>query len=566
MLGGSAQPIQSNGVLVGHSNRPVYSQDALIISRLELALIKGNAAKRTAGNNVSNLLTLDRWLFENRKGAIAARLDDQSLAADVEEFIKKGGTKKVRKALDHLRTSESAGGVVPIAGAVKLTPHPEDAALIRQYKNETRTGTGQNNATALTRFSDYLREKNKPNIAGRLSDKSLDNDVDDYKKRPGYDPKIVSALGRLRKSQAGAQAIEVERHVPPAPCSEDAVLAEPTFIGDAATQHSLSEGASSWPEVLRAEGHDEDLPLESMDEADPSSPFQSSTQVGASPAGDPLIVQQSVQDHSPTPYDKDGGTMLGVSLAQSARSAGVYVDGGPLPLYSDDASLILGLEETVVGSNGEPLLNLARWLFASDKPGIAARLHDNSLSRDVEEFERSCGSSSVVTALALLRAPRSADVAPPRVKRVLNPYPEDAALVNEYKKAPAEGITQDTAKSYAPLLADFSNYLRNKNRPGIAAQLSGRSLHELDRDVEGYKDSGGKRKIRTALAHFLKSPAGVRAMELERQFPPGPDPGVVLTEPGHVGDDASHHSASLGAVSLAEVLPRTGTTRIWLPR
>ncbi len=557
MLVDSAQPIQSNGVLVGHSNRPVYFQDALIISRLKPALIKGGAAGCTAGNNVNNLLTLDRWLFENKKGTIAARLDDQSLRNDVEEFIKAGGTNKVRTALDHLRTSEIAGGVVPIAGVVKLTPYPEDAALIRQFKNETRTATGRNNATALTRLSDYLREKNKPSIAGRLSDKSLDNDVGDYKKRPGYDRSIGYALGRLRQSQAGTQVMEVERHIPRAPYSQDAVLTGLTCTGDVATQHSLSEVAISWPEVLRAECHDEDLPLGWMDEPDLSSPFQSSTQVGASPAGEPLIVQQSVQDHSSTPYE-DGGTMLGTSPAQSARSAAAYVDGSMPPLYSDDASLILGLGETVVGSNREPLLNLARWLFASDKPGIVARLHDDSLSRDVEEFERSCGSSSVVTTLALLRAPRSANVAPPRVRRVLNPYPEDAALVYEYKKAPAEGYTRETSKRYATLLADFSAYLRNKKRPGIAAQLSGRSPHELDKDVEGYQGSGGERKIRTALAHFLKSPAGVRVRELERQFCTLPDLGVVPAEPGHVGDDASHHSAWLRSVSSAEVHPAEG--------
>ncbi|MGV7219596.1 Ulp1 family isopeptidase [Bradyrhizobium sp. UFLA05-112] len=552
--GGGSAPTKSTGVLVGHSNRPVYSQDALIISRLGSALVKGGAAKCTAENNVSNLLTLDRWLFENGKKTIAARLNDESLAADVEEFIKKGGTKKVRKALDHLRTSESAGGVVPITGIVKLSPYPQDAALIRQYKNETRTATGRNNATALTRFSDYLREKSKRTIAGRLSDKSLENDVDEYKTSVGYDPKIVSALGRLRKSQAGAQAIEVERLIAPASGSEDEVLTEPTCIGDASTQQSLSEVAISWPEVLPAEGHDQDVSLEMMNETAPSSPFQSSTPVDPSLGGTSLIMQQSVQNHSPAPYGEDGGAMLCHSLLPSTQPVAAYVDGSQLPLYSDDASLIFGLEEAVAGSDGEHLLNLSRWLFASDKPGIAARLHDDSLSQDVEEFERSWGSSSLLTTLARLKAPRSADVAPPLVKRaVLKPYPKDAALINEYKKAPAGGITQDTAKTYATLLADFSSYLRKKSKPGIAAQISARSLHELDKDVEGYKDSGGKRKIRTALAHFLKSRGGVRAIEPERWSPAGPDPVVVLTEPRHVGEDAAHHSASLGGVSLAEV-------------
>ncbi|WP_157083412.1 Ulp1 family isopeptidase [Bradyrhizobium manausense] len=548
---------QSTGVLAGGSKRPVYPQDALIILRLEPALIKGGAAKRTAGNNVSNLLTLDRWLFENKKEAIASRLDDESLAADVAEFIGKGGTKKVHKALDHLRTAELSGGVVPIAGLAELTPYPEDAALIKEYKNEERTSTARNYSTALSRFSAYLREKKKRSITGRLSDKSLDEDIRAYKKGPVRDPQIGSALARLRKSRAGAQAIELERQVLPAPL-KDAILMESPSVGGVAAQHSASELAIQWPEVLRAEGHDGDLASGTTDEASPSSSPETTSQDGASPEQTPLIMPGSAPEDTPASHRGDGGAMLGASVLQPRESTGVYVDGSMRPLYSDDASLIVGLEETIVGSNGEHLLSLARWLFANSRPGIAARLHDDSLSQDVEEFERSYGSSSVVTALALLRAPRSTEVAPPRVKRtVLNPYPDDAVLINQYKAAPAQGITQDTAKSYATLLADFSNYLRNKIKAGIAARLANRSLHELDKDVEGYKDSGGKRKIRTALAHFLKSPAAALTMGLERQLPSRPERAVV-TQPRFAGDDATQHSASLGAVSGAAVLPTGG--------
>ncbi|MBR1164520.1 hypothetical protein [Bradyrhizobium elkanii] len=553
--GPSAQPGPSTGVLVGRSNRPVYSDDAPLISGLGVALIKGGAAKRTAENNVSNLLTLDRWLFENNRGSIAARLDNQSLIGDVQEFTRNGGTKKVHTALDHLRTSESAGGIVPIAGLVELNPYPRDAALIKEYKHEAATHSAQNYATSLSRFSDYLRERNKPGIAARLSEKSLDEDVDGYKKMRGRDPKIGSALTHLRKSRAGARVVEeAERHIPTDPSFEDAALIEPARGRDATAQHSASEGAISWPEVLRAEGRDDDVPFAMMDDTAPSSPLEATAQKDASPRETPPIMQGSADECTSASHVEAGGRTLNASVLQPDQSAGVYVGGSTRPLYSDDASLILGLEEAIDGSNGEHLLNLARWLFENNKPSIAARLHEESLTLDVEEF----GLSSVATALAHLRAAaRPAYVAPPIIRRaVLKPYRDDAALIKSYKTAPAERITQDSVESYATLLTDLGDYLRKNGKPGIAARLSDRSVHELDKDVEGYKSSGGKRKIRTALAHFLKSPAAARAMALDRQSPPVPDPeDAMLMEPRQVGDAAARHGASQAALSRAEVLP-----------
>ncbi|MHC6157745.1 hypothetical protein ACVSQB_39030 [Bradyrhizobium elkanii] len=553
--GPSAQPGQSTGVLVGRSNRPVYSDDAPLISSLGVALIKGGAAKRTAENNVSNLLTLDRWLFENNRGSIAARLDNQSLIGDVQEFIRNGGTKKVHTALDHLRTSESAGGIVPIAGLVELNPYPRDAALIKEYKDEAGTHSAQNYATSLSRFSDHLRERNKPGIAARLFQKSLDEDIDGYKKMRGRDPKIGSALTHLRKSRAGARVVEeVERHIPPDPSSEDAALIEPASGGDATAQHSASEGAISWPEVLRARGRDDDVPLAMMDDAGPSSPREATAQRDASPRETPPIMQGSADECTSASHVEAGGPTLNASVLQPDQSAGVYVGGSTRPLYSDDASLILGLEEAIDGSNGEHLLNLARWLFANNKPSIAARLHEESLTLDVEEF----GLSSVVPALAHLRAAaRPAYVALPIIRRaVLKPYRDDAALIKSYKTSPAERITQDSVESYATLLTDLGDYLRKNGRPGIVARLSDRSLHELNKDVEGYKSSGGKRKIRTALAHFLKSPAAARAMALDRQIPPVPDPeDAMLMEPRQVGDATARHGAAQATLSRAEVLP-----------
>ncbi|MDA9504936.1 hypothetical protein XI09_09500, partial [Bradyrhizobium sp. CCBAU 11386] len=216
------QPPQSTGISRRRREQPLYSEDASAISRLEKALTNSGAAKSTANCYVATLRTFGRWLFANNKPAIVARLNDESVTDDARQFIEEGRPRAVLAAIDHLRTSQSTGRVVPIAGPAELNPHSEDVALIDKYRNEAATSTAKSNATALRSFSDYLRQNNKKGIAARLSGTSLNGDVDAYKSQPGYNRKIGAALAHLRQSPAGAEAMELERHIDP----EDAALRE----------------------------------------------------------------------------------------------------------------------------------------------------------------------------------------------------------------------------------------------------------------------------------------------------------------------------------------------------
>ncbi|WP_244412469.1 Ulp1 family isopeptidase [Sinorhizobium sp. CCBAU 05631] len=214
------QPTQSKGILRRLSKSPLYSQDAPLILGLEKALIKGGAAERTARGYVRTLRSFGQWLFANNKDPIAARLEDEDpLTADAREFIGKGNPLRLLAAIVHLRTSQSTGGVVRIAGRTEYHPYPQDAALIEEYKNEAATDPGKKDAsrkdaTALRSFSDYLRDNNRPGIAAGLGT-SFDGDVESYRKVAGADSRIGAALARLRKSQAGAEAMELERLLGP---------------------------------------------------------------------------------------------------------------------------------------------------------------------------------------------------------------------------------------------------------------------------------------------------------------------------------------------------------------
>ncbi|UGY30449.1 C48 family peptidase (plasmid) [Bradyrhizobium septentrionale] len=609
------QPAQSAGVLIGRSMEPLYSEDARLISGLKKALIKGNVPNQTAYSYVYSLRSFSRWLFANNKDPIAARLDDQSLTDDAREAIEKGHHRNLRPAIGHLRTFQSTGGVGPITGRAELNPHPQDVALIEEYKNEAATGTGKAYAAALRSFSDYLRKNNKKGIAGRLSGNTLDEDVKRYRKDAGWDRNIGAALARLRKSQAGAKAMEFERYISPVPDPEDAALMEPWRVGDAAAQHSAPQGAVSQPLVL-PEGYDQDLLWELMDEPGPSSSLEpaarhdQSSDPGetirplnwgydrqqfldepmAALARSNLLPSEEVlinDEHDtaelrpakrPRTLDNlhglagerqlseiansngGGGAMPAASALQPAQSAGVLIGRSMEPLYSEDARLISGLEEALRNGNAanqtayayvSSLRSFGRWLFANNKDPIAARLDDQSLTDDAREAIEKGHNRRLRPAIDHLRTFQSTGGVGPITGRAELNPPPQDVALIEEYKNEA---ATGTSKTYAVALRSFSDYLRENNKKGIAGRLSGNTL---DEDVKRYrKDAGGNRRIGAALADLRKSQAGAKAMEFERHISPVPDlEDAVLMEPWRVGDAAAQHSASQDAGSRPLVLP-----------
>ncbi|WFU40310.1 hypothetical protein QA640_40040 [Bradyrhizobium sp. CB82] len=137
----AAPAVQPAGIVVrGHQldKRPVYSEDASEILRLEEALIKGGMVAGGAKQNAGALLSFSRWLFAKRRPSIVARLDSKSLSNsdDVYEFVGKGNSRNLLVALDHLRTFRSTGEVIVRQRSGRVRPpnvapnHPESAAVM----------------------------------------------------------------------------------------------------------------------------------------------------------------------------------------------------------------------------------------------------------------------------------------------------------------------------------------------------------------------------------------------------------------------------------------------------
>ncbi|MER8937822.1 Ulp1 family isopeptidase, partial [Mesorhizobium opportunistum] len=239
----AVQPDPPIGVS-GPDKRPLYSNDATLVEGLRSAL------ESTVKRHVNSLLGFGRWLIDNNRPGFAARLHEESLDPDLKEYESKSGSSDVARAVGHLKTWAGGAPVLDRA-AVLNNPDPADAALIRDYtaapiKEYKAAPTGPNPGTIQTcgsaprRFSEYLVENNKPGIAARLHEGSLDEDARRYNNSGG-----ISALAHLRRFPPYAAP---GREIALAARPEDAVGMEAGAIRDAAAQRSGPQEALGRPE------------------------------------------------------------------------------------------------------------------------------------------------------------------------------------------------------------------------------------------------------------------------------------------------------------------------------
>ncbi|MCA1479826.1 hypothetical protein I6F37_32915 [Bradyrhizobium sp. NBAIM08] len=501
MLNASALPPgHANLVFAGSSLDPVYCEDASLIEGLRPALIKAGASESTVGRNLRGLLSFGHWLVKNDKPGIASRLYDKSLDKDAQEFAEKE-EQAIATPLDHLRASRSPGGITPFASRVERNPYPQDADLIKRYKEEaapSTANTARSYASLLIDFSDNLRENGKPGIAARLGHDSLDEDVSRYKEAdPHGRRKAGAALAHLLRSPAGARAIELLRHIRPLPDLEDAVRAETKPTLTATAQHSGSNGAVSWPETLPAS--QQDLLLETMDGPSSSPP----------PQGDAVerrLMQTPSHQLATSPPQR-----------QAPVSSPDELIGEQLP--AEDAELLARFRVDAEGRKLTPgainnsvsgLRTFVRWVNASHGGPVASRLRDgSSLDEEIAKY-RSLGRdpqnrirSALDVLKRLLRGGDDVEAPEPRVlgaPRHRVPHPEDApfiegALSQALKdlKIPTAKLRQ-SAQQRATRLRALSAWLRENGKGSIIGRLNGSSRQQLslDNDAVAFQRTGGR--------------------------------------------------------------------------
>nr|WP_235782887.1 hypothetical protein [Bradyrhizobium murdochi] len=178
-----------------------------------------------------------------------------------------------------------------------------------------------------------------------------------------------------------------------------------------------------------------------------------------------------------------GGEMPAASALQPVQSTGIVIRrhqwDNREPVYSEDASAILGLEEALIkggmAASGtkqhvNALLSYSRWLFAKRRPSIVARMDSKSLSDggDVREFVGKGNPTRLLAALDRLRTFRSTGevkvVVRPRSGRAkLNPAAPNVAPIHSESAVLMEPRRLDNAvaqHSAAPQPAQSTGIVR----------------------------------------------------------------------------------------------------------
>ncbi|TIM49625.1 MAG: hypothetical protein E5Y55_03585 [Mesorhizobium sp.] len=507
----TVQPDRPIVVPDGADKRPVYSNDATAIEGLKSALLAGKARPDTVTRSTNSLFGFSRWLFQNNKPGLAARLYHPSLSQDLEEYESRGGSSTVAGALRQLM--KSMGGAGPIVGRAVLNPHPDDAALTRHF----RSASGY--ATALNHFSHYLRQNDKLGIAGRIYDKSLDKDVESYKAASsnGGAP-IESALVYLRKNPP---RVILGNHL------ENAVSMEARPRGDAA-QHTAPQQGFDWPEELLPVGYKEgtDLLLSlaptahqhqapDFGEAVPHLNWRHGDQ------GAPEELVAARDRSSPLPSEAVPHKS-GRGLATQPR---LWAEKSASPeLFRRRAEQALpasarGVEtSSAVDEAAQAARQALAWLQQEmegiepmqDPHKVATPECEAQLVRQRDEHESTPaphpgGGGSMPSTVQPDRpivVPDGADKRPV--------YSNDATAIEGLRAAFHAGKAKANTVTYnVNSLFGFSRWLLQNNKPGFAARLYHSSL---DQDLKEYESTGGSSTVAGALRYLKKSTGGAQIM------------------------------------------------------
>ncbi|MGY3533158.1 MULTISPECIES: hypothetical protein [Bradyrhizobium] len=168
----AAPQVASTGVIIrGQSDkRPFYSEDAAAVFGLEQALIRGGMTSKSARQLGNGLVGFSRWLFENNRPSIVARLDSKSLSDDEALFKYSGGIDaNLLKALEYFHTFRKTGVVAPTQpgrASAKLKASHQNVALnpesaVQMVPRRTDDAAAQRSARheASTRLKELREEQ-----------------------------------------------------------------------------------------------------------------------------------------------------------------------------------------------------------------------------------------------------------------------------------------------------------------------------------------------------------------------------------------------------------------------
>ncbi|MET3524881.1 hypothetical protein, partial [Mesorhizobium abyssinicae] len=206
----AAAPHQASVVQQTRSRKRVreHPDEALFAAYRDDAAKTAKVGERSIARDIVALRKFSTWLDENHRTQIAGRIEDPGLDALAKNFAGNDSVllSDTKVALGRLR-QHFAGQPVTAASTVRPGTK-DDEKLFAQYRAEAvgrlKAPTLRGDLATLRKFSTWLDENHRSQIAGRIEDPGLDALAKDF---AGNDAKLLSdtnvALRRLRQHSAG---------------------------------------------------------------------------------------------------------------------------------------------------------------------------------------------------------------------------------------------------------------------------------------------------------------------------------------------------------------------------
>ncbi|MET3597621.1 site-specific recombinase XerD [Mesorhizobium shonense] len=505
-----------------------HPDEALFAAYRAKADKTAKVSEGSIARGITALRKFSTWLDENHQSQIHGRVEDEQLDGLAKDFA--GNDAKLlgdtNVALGRLR-QHSAGQ--PVTAASNVRPGTkDDEELFAQYRAKAvvKAPTVRGDLAALRKFSRWLDENHRTQIAGRIEDPGLDALAKDFAVREST--RINPALKRLREHSV-RQPVTAASNVRPVTKHDEELFAQAAGLKEGSMggdltgpRHTMPAAAPHQAAVIQ-QTRSRKRGLEHPDEAlFAAYGAQATTKVSKKSIARDITAlrkfstwldenHQSQIDGRIDDEQLDGlakdfagndAKLLGQLKMALGRlrqhSAGQLVTAASIvrPGTKDDEELFAqyraeavgSLKETTVRGDITALRKFSTWLDENHQSQIHGRIEDEQLDGLAKNF---AGNDAVLlsdinVALGRLRQHSAGQTVTTARSR---PVSEDNQVIEDACQAATGRYGKDTLNSYRSTLGRFNSWLSQNFGEGIA-QIE---PAVLSRAVDEYKKNAGPR-------------------------------------------------------------------------
>ncbi|MGC5845233.1 hypothetical protein PU724_33450, partial [Mesorhizobium abyssinicae] len=474
----AAAPHQAAVVQQTRSRKRVreHPDEALFAAYRDDAAKTAKVSEGSIARDITALRKFSKWLDENHQSQIDGRIEDEQLDGLAKDFagndsVLLGDT---NVALGRLR-QHFAGQPVTAASTVRPGTK-DDEVLFAQYRTKAvarlKEPTVRSDLAALRKFSKWLDENHRTQIAGRTEDPGLDALAKDFAERESA--RINPALKRLRQHFAGQ---------PVTAASNKAAF----FIGGTGSEGTLTFHGRR--DSISLGGISGDLALG-------ASNFHGTVVRPGTKNDEQLFAQAAGLKEGTMGGDLTGArhTMPAeaphqASVVQQTRSrkrGREHPDEALFAAYRADAAKTVKVSESSIAGDITALRKFSKWLDENHRTQIAGRLDDRQLVSLAKNF---AGNDAVLlsdinVALGRLRQHSAGQTVTTARARSVS---EDNQVIEDACRAAASGYGKGTLNNYRSTLGRFNSWLSQNFGKGIT-QIE---PAVLSRAVDEYEKNAG---------------------------------------------------------------------------